>query len=73
MKNPFEIPEKYVPPFLLALWNFHALGGLGDRYAFPFIFGSGLLLVVRLGLAEKSKTRYKIAVLLVGNSVSFHA
>lgn len=60
----------------LPIWGINreaSLGGLGDRYAFPFIFGSALLVSALLGLAEKSKTRYIIAALLVGSSVGFHA
>jgi hypothetical protein len=60
----------------IPLWGINRevfLGGLGDRYSFPFIFGSAVVLASGITLiAKKAKTRFGIASLLIGLSVGFH-
>jgi hypothetical protein len=60
----------------LPIWGINreaSLGNLGDRYSFPFIFGSALILTSAMfWVAQKSKTSYIIAALIVGSSVGFH-
>jgi hypothetical protein len=60
----------------LPLWGINrevTISPLGDRYAFPFIFGSALVLASGIFLiAKKPKTRYIIAAFIVGVNVGFH-
>jgi hypothetical protein len=60
----------------LPIWGINreaSLGNLGDRYSFPFIFGSALILTSAVfWVAQKSKTSYIIAALIIGSSVGFH-
>ena len=60
----------------IPLWGINreaALGGLDDRYTFPFIFGSALILVSSLnGLVKNQKNRSIVAAILIGISVGFH-
>lgn len=60
----------------LPIWgmNFQvSLGNLGDRYSFPFIFGSVLILAGVASLIRKnSNFRYAIFAVLIGMSTGFH-
>jgi hypothetical protein len=60
----------------LPLWGIGrevVLGNLNDRYIFPFIFGSALILASGiLGVAKKTSARYIIASFVIGLSVGFH-
>jgi hypothetical protein len=60
----------------LPLWGINRevfLGGLGDRYSFPFIFGSALLLTSWLSWSiERQNTKAMFAALLIGMAVGFH-
>ncbi len=49
------------------------LGGLGDRFSFPFVFGSGLALIgLTLFITTKPVARLALAAVLIGLAVGFH-
>lgn len=60
----------------LPLWGISRevfLGGLNDRYSFPFIFGSALILASGIvWVARSQKSRTVVAALIIGVTVGFH-